>query len=472
MTIPFTKKWFQQQAARVSQSYLFPNQGTINQANVVWINDNLGKYIEEGYSMNDVVYSISQITSEKIKVAPWNVYQVKDESSLKRYHAEMSKKDFDFKKALDYRTKALALYDGDSRLNELLKWPNENESFSDLVAHSSVSKMMTGNRYIQAILLDAGANTGKPIELYLLPPQFVNLEVIKEVYPLKVAAYQLNCGTIIPFSKEQILHDKYYNPNYDQIGSHLYGLAPLKAARHTLTNDNSATEASTKSFQNMGPGGVLYLDDQRMTGDQSVEQASAVKKKYNEEWTGPSATKKVIVSGYKIGFTEMGLSPVDLAIIEQQKWNLTRFCNVWNFPHLMLTADNATDNNVGWAERALTSRCALPLMTSFRDNFNRKLQTDWGYKGKNIYIDYDQSVYSELDVNRKEATDWIQKSWHLSIRQRYELQNIEIPDEVLTKYADKLDNIYAPANMVELNDLGLGDIETDLSNEGLNDYDK
>ena len=148
----------------------------------------------------------------------------------------------------------------------------------------------------------------------------------------------------------------------------------------------------------------------------------------------------------------MGITPVDLAIIEQQKWNLTKFCNIWNFPHLMLSSENATDNNVGWAERALTQRCALPLMTSFRDNFNRQLQQNWGYKGQNIYIDYDQSVYSELDVNRKEATDWISKSYWLSERQKYELQNIDIPDYLDEEF---LNSVHIPQGLVNAADMNI-----------------
>jgi HK97 family phage portal protein len=449
--------WLNRQVTRVQQVQY--SQPYYYGTTVTWIDDKTEKFLQEGYSMNETIYSIAHITSEKIKVAPWNVYKVVDESSLKQMKAlQKEGKPENHKRILDLKVKALELT-SDSKLNELLRWPNEEETFSDLVAHSAISKMMTGNRFIRAIMLDDGANTGKPHELYLLPPQFINI-INNGAYPLRTASYQLNCGTTIPFTKEEVMHDKYYNPLYDhQGGSHLFGMSPLKAARYRLTNDNSATEASTKSFQNMGPGGIVYVDDDRLTGEQTVEQASAVKKKWIEENTGKSNAKKITVSGYKMGFTEMGISPVDLAILEQQKYNLISFCNIWNFPHIMLLPDHATDNNVGHAERALTSRCALPLMTSFRDNFNRKLQTDWGYKGKNIYIDYDQSVYSELDVNRAEATQWIKESWWLTLRQRYELQNIEIPEAVDN---DLLDKIYAPQGYGLLEDLSMPNLNEEI----------
>ena len=461
------KQWIGKQILKAfGSSYLFPN-GSVYSPVVTWVSDDYGSYIKNGYLANDVVYSISQIVSEKIKVAPWGVYKITDESSLKQYLAETRKKDFDHKRALDLKTKALKPYDGDKRLTELLQWPNEHESFSDLVAHSSISKMMTGNRFIEAGLLDMGANMGKPFELRLLPPHLVGI-VNNGKYPMRSASYILRgMGVDIPMALEAVMHDKYYNPNADQSGSHLYGLSPLKAARMRLTNDNSANEASTKSFQNMGPGGVGWIDDERLTGEQATEQAGAIKKKWIEEYSGPSNAKKIVVSGYKMGFTEMGLSPTDLNILQQQKWNLVLFCNIWNFPHLLLLPDHATDNNAGWAERALTSRCALPLITSFRNNFNRKLYQDWGYKGQNIYVDYDQSVYTELDVNRKEAADWMAKM-PLSIRHRYELANLEIPEEVQKRYGDKLDTVIMPSGMVALEEMGGQEPITD--DEG-NDYE-
>ncbi|HYE53672.1 MAG TPA: phage portal protein, partial [Chitinophagaceae bacterium] len=224
----------------------------VNNGQVVWVADNFERYVVDGYSANDIVYSINFITSEKIKIAPWGAYTVEDESSLKSYRAELAKKEINVKAALHYRTKALKPFNGDGKLNELLKWPNEHETFSDLVAHSSVAKMMTGNRQVRGVLLDAGANAGKPQSLELLPPQFM-IPVVSKTFPVNLIGWQLSCGQIIAISKEEVMHDKYYNPLYDMYGGHLIGMAPLRAASKTLTNANSALEASTKSFQNMGP---------------------------------------------------------------------------------------------------------------------------------------------------------------------------------------------------------------------------
>ena len=44
---------------------------TIVNGNVVWMADNTGAYIKDGYQGNDIVYSVVKRVEEKIKIAPW-----------------------------------------------------------------------------------------------------------------------------------------------------------------------------------------------------------------------------------------------------------------------------------------------------------------------------------------------------------------------------------------------------------------
>lgn len=77
---------------------------------LVTIEDNQLAYINSGYNINDIIYSIVGLIMDKVRVAPWDLYKIVDESSLKQYKGLMSKKDIsasDFLKARDYRKKAL-----------------------------------------------------------------------------------------------------------------------------------------------------------------------------------------------------------------------------------------------------------------------------------------------------------------------------------------------------------------------------
>ncbi len=50
------------------------------------------------------------------------------------------------------------------------------------------------------------------------------------------------------------------------------------------------------------------------------------------EWVGSDNWGRIGVSGYKLGWQSVGLSPVDLSIIESEKWDLKRFGAVYGVP--------------------------------------------------------------------------------------------------------------------------------------------
>jgi HK97 family phage portal protein len=376
------------------------------------ISDNKQNYISEGYSVNDIVYSIINLILDKIRIAPWGLYKVVDESSLKRYNAILKKNNLsgaDYKEALHLRKKALEPILNPNmsagKLAELLKWPNEEESFSDFITNGCGYKLLTGDKYIWANILDGGANKGLPQELWLLPSQNITIKS-QGLFPMRRGGYTFSLiGR--DFAKEEVLHEKYWNPTWGVSGPQLYGVSPLKAALKNLARNNSAKEASAAKFQNNGLEAVVFVDDQRLSGDEANAQASALKAKLISEYSGPKNQGKIAASGYKVGVANLGLSPVELGIIDAEKWDAIMLCGIYGVPPELLGLTQKTYNNVTEAEKALTTRSALPLLTSMRESLNRKLQTDWGFKGQNVYCDFGMEVFTELQDDMKEMTDWI-----------------------------------------------------------------
>lgn len=407
----------------------------INGGNLISSEDNKTTYITEGYTTNDIIFSIVNLIADKVRIAQWGVYKIEDESSLKKYEALMSKKNLtgdDYKMALQYRKKALVDYN-DAKLDELLKYPNESCSFSDLVADSSIFKLICGGRMIYADLLEGGANGGKPQSLTILPYNLISILAKKEFPSMLVseAGYKLDDWGLTTIPKENVLHDKYFNPSYDTMGSHLFGLSPIKAALLLMDKSNSANKTEAAQFQNQGPKKIIFMDDDRFNPAQGNDQAQQIKKiLQGREYGGPNNAGKVATSGYKMGVIDAGLSPVDLGIIESEKWTLRRFCNVFGgVPSQLLNdPENKSYNNQKEGEKALTTRGAIPQLNSFRNNLNRKLNSDWGYKGQNIYVDYDSTVYTELQDDIKEKWSWV-KELPVSWEYKLELMGLDSEDD-------------------------------------------
>jgi hypothetical protein len=114
-------------------------------------------------------------------------------------------------------------------------------------------------------------------------------------------------------------------------------------------------------------------------------------------------------------------------ILDAEIFDMRAICNIYGVPSQLLNdPNNKTYNNQAEGEKALTTRCALPLLTALRDNFNRKLKNDWN-AGSDTVIDFDLSVYSELEGNKLEQVNWLEKSL-LPLYRRYEILGESVPE--------------------------------------------
>jgi HK97 family phage portal protein len=428
---------------------LFPtipmnSQIAIERGIVTWQGADQRSFVDDGYVANDIVYSIIKLITDKAKIAPFHVYKVVDEKAAKKYKSLAAQKDINLKELETLHKKAYELYTGDQRLNELLKYPNEEDCWSDLVEQWCGFKLITGNSFIYGKLIEAGNNQGKPFELFALPSQYMAIIANINVFPPTRAGYQLYYGQMWSFDTKEILHDKYFNPQWGVTGGQLYGQSPLRAAAKNLTRSNEAKTAAVASFQNGGPAGVLFMNDERFDPTSGQAQAQALKTAVSQKG-GSANFNSIAVSGYKVDWKQIGLSPVELNIIESEKWDLKALCNIYGVPSQLLNdSDSKTYNNQREGEKALTLRCAIPLLNSLTENLNRKLHTDWGYKGTNLYVDYDLSVYGELEANKSEQTEWLDKAWWISPKQKLDIMNIEVPDYIPT---EELEKLYIPTGL-------------------------
>ena len=428
---------------------LFPtipmnSQIAIERGIVTWQGADQRSFVDDGYVANDIVYSIIKLITDKAKIAPFHVYKVVDEKAAKKYKSLAAQKDINLKELETLHKKAYELYTGDQRLNELLKYPNEEDCWSDLVEQWCGFKLITGNSFIYGKLIEAGNNQGKPYELFALPSQYMAIIANINVFPPTRAGYQLYYGEMWSFDTKEILHDKYFNPQWGVTGGQLYGQSPLRAAAKNLTRSNEAKTAAVASFQNGGPAGVLFMNDERFDPTSGQAQAQALKTAVSQKG-GAANFNSIAVSGYKVDWKQIGLSPVELNIIESEKWDLKALCNIYGVPSQLLNdSDSKTYNNQREGEKALTLRCAIPLLNALTENLNRKLHTDWGYKGTNLYVDYDLSVFGELEANKAEQTAWLNTAWWISPKQKLDIMNIEVPDYIPT---EELEKLYIPTGL-------------------------
>jgi hypothetical protein len=442
---------------------------------ITWVKDRLQSYVEDGYETNDIVYAAVMLVMDKVRVAPWNLYKVVDEGSLKQYQSIVDNK-FDAKdwvEARKLKKKALEpMTKFDTRLgklNDLLKWPNEYCTWNDLVADGAGFKMITGNEMLWGNMLEAGANQGIPHELINAPAQYMAPYVTRG-WPQRIVGWQLSNGDLRQFTKEEILHVKYWNPHYDATGGGLMGMSPLKPGRRTLTRNNSAKKAGAVQLDNNGTPGIVYVDDAIVPAAGREAQKDVMKRVWAKEHAGAENYGKLAFSGYKMGYVSVGSTLKEMDLTGLEAIDLRRIFNLWGIPsQLGNDPDNKSYNNQKEAEKALTSRGALPHLIAKRDHFNRQLKQYWGFKGVNVYCDFDMSVYPELQEDQKEKWGWV-KQLPVSSGYKLELMGLDIPEDPM------MDEIIMEGNWSLLRDIvaGMGtdltDEDTELNKAGLSDY--
>jgi len=398
--------------------------------------DNKRTYITEGYNKNDIVYSVINLILDKVILPEWNLYKIVNESSLKEYHRIMSLKNItgqQYKKAMQLKYESLEplknLNLQQDKLKQLMKYPNDQDTIQDHNRSLMGYKLLVGDYYEWGDTLPGGANEGIPNMLWCLPAHLINIKVDDSRFPSRPSSYELTLWNQ-EFDKEDILHEKYWNPNWNINGEQLYGFAPLRAFLKNLVRNNAAKDASAALFQNKGLEDIIYMDDQRFDAEMGLQQAQALKIKLSEkEFTGPDAQGKHAISGVKVGVTKLGNTPVELGIIDSEKWDAIMFCNAYGVPPELLGLTQKTYNNVKEAEKALTTRSAIPLLNSRRNSLNRKFQSDWGFKGQNVYLDYETDCFPELQADMNETMSAIEKLTFRSPNEEREAINWEARPE-------------------------------------------
>lgn len=389
-------------------SHALPQMQMIN-GRLIGYTDNMEAYLARGYNVNDIIYSIINLITDKVKVAPFALYKVQDEQLYKQLTALKSKKSIspqDYVKMLQLQAKALSPIKDGGRWEELLKYPNDSETFNEFVGNGIAFKLLTGNRYILGNSLTAGANKGVPFDLQNLPPQIMSIYA-SNTFPATVTGYYVPVYAQ-NYKPEQIAHDKYFNPNWQINGDQLYGMSPLRAALLRLKKNNSLTQAEASTFQNEGIKGLIFMKNQvgETDGNEILPEVKRLKENLMGEWSGPENRGRIGISGYELGYEAIGMTSEEMEIINSTYLDLRFFCNIYGVPSQLLNdPESRTYNTQKEVEKALTNRCAIPRLNETKNLLNRKGSTVWGLP-KGSVIDYDISVYPELQADVKETAEW------------------------------------------------------------------
>lgn len=406
--------------------------------------DNTKEYVEKGYVYNPDVYSVVNTITNACKGVKFTVYEVTDTHKHQKYMRLPSEaKQFQLDKVVRYKHQSLVEVPSDDFLAKVIERPNHLQGWGEFIESTIGFKLITGNTYIHGAKLENGANAGLIKELYVLPSQYMRIKASHNDdnhilgYVLELTSGMTSTHSV-KFEETEVMHLKYFNPDYDGDGSHLYGLSPLRAGARVVRQSNDSYTAQMAQLQNSGAMGILAVEPDSMT----EEQARQLERDYYRKYTGAFNRGKIVVAGANMDWKQIGLSPVDLNIIESQKMSLRDICNIYGINSALLNdPDNKVYNNVQEARKALYMEKVLPELDTFRDELNRWLTANYNeVTGKNYYIDYDLESIPAIQKDMSEMINQIKDSWWITANEKRIAMGYD-DDPVMNQY-------FIPANFI------------------------
>ncbi|GAB2959067.1 phage portal protein [Hymenobacter coalescens] len=373
---------------------------------VQWLGSEGSDLTRNGYTNHATAYSIINYILTTAQPLPWGVYRVKADDTTERLAAH-------------------PLYD-------LLYRPNPRQSWAELKTQLQGYLLTTGNAYVYGVRPSLGSKAGRKAELWALPAPLVEIEGggwMQEVAGYKVPNGQ---GGYTRFEAADVLHLRYWNPDDSK-----YGLSPVAAGIDTITAAKAGLTSRVRQYQNQGPAGILW--DKTSTEPWSPEQAQGVRSWWRRFLPGGRQSGELPIVGGELGYTQLGLSPVDLDVLAAIPHDKDAVADLFRFPGQLLNGSKGTTfSNMGEAGAALYSRCVIPLETMIRDGLNRWLGADYG---DGVYIDFDTSHIPELQPNKEKLAAWLASAWWVSTQDKQRMMGVEV-DDTLPRYL-------VPASLVD-----------------------
>lgn len=413
-----------------------------------WIyQDGCQAYIDKGYKALPNVYSIISLILNKSTIVPFEIYTKKNEQKYRKYKASLKNATSikDYARVIKLKNEALEKVEN-SEIEKLLNHPNDYQSTEQLNWEIDGYKLLTGNSILYGLPLIEG---GKPKELHNIPSPLVDMVVKGTPFSPE---FKYNVSYLKnPLPGEDIMHFKYWNPigSTSMNGQQYWGVSPLKSCEMLLGRYRDADITQGFQFKNMGPAGMITGNSSNTEAALTPTQATEVQDRFNQQHQGTWNAGSVFVTPSNLRWTAFGLSPVDLNITQSKEEIAVELSNVFHVPIGMLSNKNSTENNMIEGRKALITDAVIPLVESRKQVYQRKLLPKFGDQ---FVIEYDYSVFHELQEDLGKLADTYEKMWWVTPDERRSATGFDV------KGTPEMERIYVNQSLTPIEDIGMGDV--------------
>jgi HK97 family phage portal protein len=320
-----TNNFYTNQALKVLNDFFGFNNGAVNMAKLI-----------EAYGTNPIVYSIVNLITG---VCDGTEKQLLDGENV--------------------------IESGD--IYDILKDLDEQKAYLNLLA--------SGNLFLRFIKgIGAGA------EFEVLNSKCTEI-LLNNNGSVKGYKYQYgNITETIP--EEEVLHIKFANIVHTDVNRMHYGYSPLEAGMKIVTASSEIFNAEAAIFKNRGVIGMLSSGTDMPMLD---KDSDAIQESFQERGGGSDKFNKVLVTNANVKYVQMGMSPSDLQLIDNQLSKMRFLCGLFGIDSKLLgDGANSTYNNVKEAQKNAYTNTYLPLMQKVNNAIikflNKEYSTNYDYE--------------------------------------------------------------------------------------------
>lgn len=257
--------------------------------------------------------------------------------------------------------------------HNLLRYPNPNNDAKDYRELMYTFLLATGNFYSWQPLGVAN----KPTYFWPLPTQSVAPIIDTNLFPHFILGYEFNMIQVSHIAKSEMMHVKLCNPTINTNGDELIGLSPLQAAAKVLQRSTDETDYSVNAFANGGVQGIVVNKSITNVTKETVETLGRLKQDWYNDTTGTKNANKIRFQPGDITYVPIGLSPVEMNVINSEIRTFKRLCNVFGVSDLLFNNTDAKYDNLENVEKQLYTNAVLPLCESAASAMCKFLKQYW-----------------------------------------------------------------------------------------------
>lgn len=365
-------------------------------------------YLDKGYNDNPDVYSVVSQIARKFSSVPGVIKEVKDKKAMKQlksmYFKSLAPQEVLAKRKLEVK----AMGDEPEEIEDPLERPNYYQSETEFKELWETFMLLTGNAYQWILSPSEGLNAGKPLARFLLPSHLVQI-VLKKDADLSemdnpISHYIILLGnTMIRFERDDVIHSKFPNPNYDLSGSHLYGQSPLRSALRDIQLSNQTIDHANSTMKNGGMYGFIHAKDGQTPLTQP--QADDLKSRLIQMQADESVLGRIAGASAPIGFTQLSVDTDKMQPFSYSDAAQKHIANCLGWSTLLLNTDAKYDNLKAVWQIAISNRIT-PDLKIYEDGLNSYYFPRFK-EIKSAEIMHDVSELPEMQGDMKALTEWL-----------------------------------------------------------------